>query len=247
MERSSEINELAAALAKAQGEISTAAKDGLNPAFRNAADPTKAKGSRYMSLSSAWEACREALSKHNLCVSQMPVDSPEPGRVALETAIMHASGQFIVSKMSTRLQKDDAQGVGSAITYLRRYALAAVVGIVADDDDDGNAASQTPDDKQQRGGNSRPTTNRSAPQPKPQANEKAWSDRFAETVEEFGLDGADHVKAIREHYEAGAAKKNKKFDFNAPSAAAAEAILRDIRDGKFDHLKDSQAPEGKAA
>lgn len=132
-EKSESINELAKALATAQLQLRPAVKDATNPHFR----------SKYADLGAVWEACREPLANNGLSVVQMPVDS-EPGRVALMTLLMHTSGQYISSTVSTRLQKDDAQGVGSALTYLRRYSLASVVGIVADDDDDGNAASQKP-------------------------------------------------------------------------------------------------------
>jgi hypothetical protein len=130
MNTSEQINEIAAALAKAQGQIQPAAKDKTNPAFR----------SRYADLTSIWEACRAPLTENGIAVVQMPVDSTD-GRVALVTTLLHSSGQFISSMVSTRLVKDDPQGVGSALTYLRRYSLAAMVGVVADEDDDGNAAS----------------------------------------------------------------------------------------------------------
>ena len=61
--------------------------------------------------------------------------------VIVETILAHESGQWIQSELCMPLAKNDPQGVGSAITYGRRYGLAAIVGIVADDDDDGNAAS----------------------------------------------------------------------------------------------------------
>lgn len=145
IDKSDSIKELATALAKAQAAIQPAIKTSENPHFR----------SKYADLSSIWEACRAPLTSNGLSVMQMPVDGGD-GRVALTTILLHISGEYISSTVSTKLQKDDAQGVGSALTYLRRYALAAAIGIVADDDDDGNAAS-------------RPHTNGSAAQSKPQA------------------------------------------------------------------------------
>jgi hypothetical protein len=133
IDRSETIKELAIALAKAQAAIRPALKDSENPHFR----------SKYADLSSVWEACRAPLTSNGLAVMQMPVDASD-GRVALTTMILHTSGEWISSTVSTRLQKDDAQGVGSALTYLRRYALAAAIGVVADDDDDGNHASSKP-------------------------------------------------------------------------------------------------------
>lgn len=133
MDQSEQLNELAGALAKAQGAIAPASKDKVNPAFR----------SKYADLSSVWEACRKALTDNGLSVIQLPVNH-EPGYAALRTMLLHTSGQFISTTVSARLVKDDAQGLGSALTYLRRYSLAALVGVVADEDDDGNAASNRP-------------------------------------------------------------------------------------------------------
>lgn len=131
MNRSESIAALAVALAKAQAAIKPAAKDAENPHFR----------SRYADLPSVWEACRKPLTDNGLSVVQMPVDA-ENGRVGLTTILLHSSGEFISSTVSTALTKQDAQGIGSALTYLRRYALSAIVGVVADEDDDGNAASR---------------------------------------------------------------------------------------------------------
>lgn len=136
MNKSESITALAAALAKAQAAIQPAIKDKKNEAFKNGG-----KVSKYADLASVWDACREPLTSNGLSVVQMPVDA-EPGRIALTTVLMHASGEFISSTVSTRLVNDTPQGVGSGLTYLRRYALSAMVGVVADEDDDGNAASQ---------------------------------------------------------------------------------------------------------
>lgn len=127
MEHSEQLNELAAALAKAQAAIKPAIKDSTNPHFR----------SKYADLGAVWAACRDALTSNGLSVVQMPVNHQE-GYAALRTMLLHASGQWLATTVSARLTKDDAQGLGSALTYLRRYSLAAVVGVVADEDDDGN-------------------------------------------------------------------------------------------------------------
>ena len=130
MQTSENITDLAMALAKAQALIKPASKDATNPHFK----------SRYADLPAVWEACRKPLTDNGLSVVQMPVDAGE-GRVGLTSVLMHSSGQYISSTVSSKLTQDSAQGIGSALTYLRRYALAALVGIVADEDDDGNAAS----------------------------------------------------------------------------------------------------------
>jgi hypothetical protein len=128
MTHSPEIHELAAALAKAQAVIAGAEKVGFNPHFK----------SKYADLASVWDACRKPLTDHGLSVVQSAAAAE--GQVLVTTMLLHQSGQWIADTLAMRPTKDDPQGVGSCITYARRYALAAMVG-VAPEDDDGNAAS----------------------------------------------------------------------------------------------------------
>lgn len=132
MTRSEQIQDLAEALALAQGEIAGARKDSKNPHFN----------SKYADLASIWDACREPLSKHGLSVVQSPrlVGEADHSWVEVETVLFHKTGQFISDVLAIPIARADAQGVGSALTYGRRYALAAMVGIAPEDDDDGNAA-----------------------------------------------------------------------------------------------------------
>ena len=133
MRQSDTISELAAALAKAQGEFEHARKDRENTHFKN----------QYATLASLLDACRGPLTANGLSVVQGPSGwNKEAGVVEVTTMLLHKSGQFIETTTCAPLGKSDVQAVGSAITYLRRYALAAVVGIApADDtDDDGQAA-----------------------------------------------------------------------------------------------------------
>lgn len=125
---SDSIAALAGALAKAQGKIEGAAKDSANPFFK----------SKYADLASVWEACRVHLSVNGLSVIQTTSDSDRG--VTVITTLAHSSGEWIRGYLTLKPVKDDPQGAGSAITYARRYALAAMVG-VAPEDDDGNAAS----------------------------------------------------------------------------------------------------------
>lgn len=126
-ECSAQLGALAAALAKAQAAIRGAAKDSENPHFR----------SRYADLASIWDACRDALAANGLAIVQCPAFDGK--LVNVTTWLLHTSDQFIRSMLSAVPMKPDAQGVGSTITYLRRYALASMAG-VAPDDDDGEAA-----------------------------------------------------------------------------------------------------------
>lgn len=127
MNHSEQLNELAAALSKAQGQIEGAKKDAKNLFFK----------SSYSTLASVWDACRKPLSDNGLSVTQCPEEADNG--IAIETMLLHSSGQWIKSRYTMPVSKLDAQAVGSAITYARRYALSAVVGI-APEDDDGNAA-----------------------------------------------------------------------------------------------------------
>ena len=145
MQKSDTISALAAALAKAQAAIRPAKKDSTNPHYK----------SKYADLASIMEACRDALAANDLSVVQMPVDII-PGHASLETVLLHKSGEWMSSVASCRLSKDDAQGYGSAITYLRRYCLAAMLAIAQDDDDGESAAAAkqlTPHQAPRKGSN----------------------------------------------------------------------------------------------
>jgi hypothetical protein len=120
-------NEIFAAVAKAQTTIKNAVKDSANPHFK----------SKYADLASVREACWESLTSAGIAVIQMPIN--EGGNVGVVTLFAHSSGQWIEGTVYVAPTRYDAQGVGSVITYLRRYALAAMAG-VAPDDDDGEAA-----------------------------------------------------------------------------------------------------------
>lgn len=125
---SEQIQDLAAAMAKAQAAMKPAIKDSTNPAFR----------SKYADLTAVWDACRGPLTANGITVWQ-DVLATDSG-IAVTTRLTHASGQWVeFGPLIVPLTKRDAHGVGSATSYGRRYGLSAAIGIVADDDD-GNAA-----------------------------------------------------------------------------------------------------------
>jgi len=126
---SDNLNELATALSKAQGEFDPALKDSNNPFFK----------SKYADLPSVWAVSREILCKYGLSLLQFP--SSNDGKPCLVTRLMHSSGQWMQSSVDLLLTKNDIQGLGSAISYMRRYSMTAILGIVQDDDD-GQAAVQ---------------------------------------------------------------------------------------------------------
>lgn len=124
---SEQIASLAGALALAQAEIENAAKDGNNPHFK----------SKYASMEAVVYACKATLPKHGLSYVQFP--GMQGDYVTVTTRLMHKSGEWIEGTLPMPVGKRDAHGVGSAISYARRYSLMAVIGIAAEDDD-GNGA-----------------------------------------------------------------------------------------------------------
>lgn len=126
---SPDIADLSTALCKAQGAMQGAVKDSTNPFFQ----------SKYADLSAVWDDIRRPFEQCGLSVIQMPANGV--GTVTVITQLTHTSGQWIRSRLTMVPTKPDPQGIGSCITYARRYALAAMAGVYQIDDD-GNAASK---------------------------------------------------------------------------------------------------------
>jgi len=135
METSQTIGKISEALAKAQSMMKPAAFDATNPYFK----------SKYATLASIMETSRFALTTNSIAVIQGT--SVDEDRVVVSTMLVHSSGEWIKDSLAIKPTKDDPQGIGSAITYARRYSLSALVGIVSDEDDDGNAAVGKPNEK----------------------------------------------------------------------------------------------------
>lgn len=154
MRHSETLGALAKALAAAQAEIENAHKNASNPHFR----------SSYADLAEIINTARPVLTKHGLSVVQLP--GYADGRVTVETILLHESGEWLSGVAEAPAQKQDPQGVGSALTYLRRYSLAAVC-CMAQEDDDGNAAVQPRREDRERGNGGRsrttPTTSPTTP------------------------------------------------------------------------------------
>jgi len=136
---SAEVNELYAAMSKAQAALEAAVKDAKNPYYH----------STYATLATCFRACRQALADHGLAILQTPVVAN--GKILLVTRITHSSGQwhegdYPIEPMRQVKDKgwessNDPQSIGSAVTYARRYALCSMLGI-PQEDDDGNGASR---------------------------------------------------------------------------------------------------------
>src|SRR3990167_4775248 len=127
--QSESIDQLAAAIVKAQLALVPAAKDHINPFFK----------SKYADLPTVWEASGP-FRENGIAITQSPMDAPDE-YIVLDTQLSHISGQWIRSRLKIRVAKAYPQGFGSALTYARRYALGAMTGIVTEEDDDGTAAS----------------------------------------------------------------------------------------------------------
>ncbi len=129
MKTSENINDIAAALTKAQTLFTQPKKSKTNPHFKN----------RYAELVDVIEATKEGLSKCDLSIVQGVED------LKLKTRVLHKSGQWIETETPLFLDKQNMQGVGSSLTYARRYALSAILNVSSDEDDDGELASKKND------------------------------------------------------------------------------------------------------
>ena len=130
MHTSNEINELATALAKAQGEMGGAIKGAKNDYLK----------SSYADLASVIAAVKEPMSNNGLSYIQLPFSRKDS--VGVTTRIMHSSGQWIESSFSIPAPKHDPHTYGSIVTYCRRFSLQSALGVSAESDDDGNAATK---------------------------------------------------------------------------------------------------------
>ena len=127
---------LVAALAAAQGELT-------NPPKTRTVTVTPREGRpysfQYAELAGILDMVRPVLSRHGIALIQLPALVRDGAAVAVETRLLHGD-QILASVLEALIESPKPQAVGSAITYLRRYALVAMLGLAADDDDDGNAA-----------------------------------------------------------------------------------------------------------
>jgi len=126
--KSDSIKEIASALCKAQKEMDYAKKDGRNPFFK----------SSYATLESIIEIFKEFFSPQGLAFTHLP--KIEDGEPVIEVFLIHQSGEWLSGVYKITSVKQDPQGIGSAMTYARRYSLQSITGIVADDDDDAESA-----------------------------------------------------------------------------------------------------------
>ena len=132
MKSSESITNLAAAFVKAQAEMSGAKKSAKNPFFK----------SNYANLEELIYCVREPFANHGLGFMQFPIAGE--GSAGVETIILHESGEWISGDFLLDCVKSDPQGMGSAITYARRYGLQSAAGIPSEDDDGEGAMKRKP-------------------------------------------------------------------------------------------------------
>lgn len=134
MEKSQSVKEIGKALSTFHTKMEKIKKDANNPYFK----------SRYASLSNILEQIQLPMAESGLSFAQLPDGD------CLTTILIHnESGEYFQSCYNIHPVKNDPQGIGSAISYARRYALSAILGLLVDDDDDGNAASGKPSNGQE--------------------------------------------------------------------------------------------------
>jgi len=154
VKQSDSIKELATALSAFQGEIHDVEKD------------AKGNFSRYATLSAVLAVARPALARHGLSVAQFP--NSVDGTPGLMTMLMHSSGEYILVDASLLIEKPTMQGLGSALSYQRRYSLSAVLGITQVDDD-GHAANVPVREETAPAAPPRPAVKAALPTPSPAA------------------------------------------------------------------------------
>lgn len=134
-------NESIAAFAAAQADMPDLQKNAINPHF----------GNRYISLESLMPQVLEVLNAHNFVLLQVPDVVPSTGQPALRTELIWTDGSSFGGVTPLVLDKQTPQAHGSAITYMKRYALMSILGLVADKDDDGESAMNREKVKNDRG------------------------------------------------------------------------------------------------
>lgn len=181
MNRSDSINELAAALSKAQAKLKNPHFDSVNPHFK----------SKFASLAAVREAVIPVLSAHGLSLSQWPVSN---GTYAgCVTLLAHDSGQWVEEVFTIPIDKASAHGYASAVTYAKRISMQSVAAVVGDEDDDGNAAVGDKVEKR----NNTATATMGDEYEKLTTDEKTWIDDLASGVKSWVAKG-DMAEALAE-------------------------------------------------
>lgn len=193
MMHSDSIDQIASALAKAQGAMKAATKDAANPHLN----------SKYATLAAVVEAIREPLAKHGLSIVQ-PIMETDEGPI-LVTMLLHESGQWLSSELKIRAGDGNrgitqVQALGSAITYTRRYALSALLSIPVEDDDGASADGQPQQRKPQPAKAAKPESKSEQPQAEQAESQPGWTnlDDFLYQLHiDFALSRDDALQTLK--------------------------------------------------
>lgn len=221
MDHSEKIDKFAAAFVAAQKQIKGAAKSAVNPHFRTS----------YADLASVMEACKEALNANGISVIQTPVPTENTNTLALDTVLMHQSGEWVSGRTVIPLGKVDPQGYGSAMTYARRYSLAAMVGVCPEDDDGEGAMGRGSNGSGARKPQPPPPQRQQPPSAKP-----GDSETFLIQLNE-AFDAKDFTEASREAVIRKVLADAKVDDLAKMPAKWRKPLLDKIAAGKFDSMK----------
>jgi hypothetical protein len=210
--QSENIADLATALSKLQGALEGAKKDSTNPSFK----------SKYADLEAVWEAARPLLVPNGLSVTQtMGIRESSGFQTTLITTLLHSSGQWISGEMPLLLETQDPQGQGSAITYARRYCLAAILGIHQTDDDAESAQPNRPSEGQKYAGKAKEANLWS--------KDKAHLQNKNPIPQEYGPD-----RPSNKEDEAGDVRKLREAALSADTPTTAEPKAGDTEKGVLD-------------
>lgn len=182
MRTSEEIDKIAAALVKFQGEVESPKKSVENDAFKKGG-----KALKYADLDAIIKTVTPALAKNGLSQHQFTDTDIENKAVKITTMILHESGQYFFGDTlvlpAESFGKFNAQTVGSAITYGRRYSLSAILGIASENDDDANSISGQ--DKADKQNNQQPKTYNKPPEAKVKIASYEEKDRLMNKLREY--------------------------------------------------------------
>lgn len=186
--RSESITEIAKAFVKFQAEVKNPFNSTENSFF----------GNKYATLADVLNEVRPVMAKHGLSILQIP--SIEKGMVCLTTLLLHESGEWIEpDPLMMSVEKQNAQGIGSSLTYARRYSISAILGVASEDDDDGNEASQPGKKPTPKPAKKTPTKTKPSENPK-ESGLKEMIDEATEkakTLQAAGVDQKEIMEVFR--------------------------------------------------
>lgn len=226
MLKSETIAKLAEALATFQGEVKNPYNSTVNPFFK----------SKYAPLGDVLALVRPILAKNGLSIIQE--SSSENGNVIIKTTLLHKSGEWIESEpLALKLEKNTPQGVGSAMTYGKRYSVCAILGISSDDDDDGNEHEK--DGKNKPKQQAKPTNNK--PQPtKPTISKEVQvvSDEIKKLIGKL----IKEEKATQEDVRQAILRQSKQANYTlVTDAKEIKAILAEVKKLDIKKKEDKEA------